>query len=125
MVKEIHVATALISISVFIVRFYWMIIGSHLLKIKPVRIIPHVNDTVLLISAIALAIQLEVYPFIDQWLTAKVIALLIYILLGTIALKRGKKKSIRIGAGFGAILTFIFIASVAGSKSSAGFLSMF
>lgn len=120
MIKDVHVATVLISISVFLIRFYWMIIGSKLLTIKPVKIIPHVNDTILLISAIALAVNVEQYPFVDQWLTVKVIALLVYILLGTVALKRGRKKNIRIVAGFAAILTFAFIVSVAATRSPAG-----
>lgn len=122
MIKDIHVATVLISISVFLVRFYWMIIGSKLLTIKPVKIIPHINDTVLLVSAIALAINVGQYPFVDQWLTVKVIALIVYILFGTVALKRGKKKNIRIAAGFAAILTFAFIVSVAATRSPMGFL---
>lgn len=120
MIKDIHVATVLISIAVFVLRFYWMIVESRLLTIKPVKIIPHVNDSILLVSAIALAVQLEQYPFVDHWLTVKVVALLLYILLGTIALKRGKKKSIRLVAGFSAIFIFAFMASVAGSKNPAG-----
>ncbi|MDH3326222.1 MAG: SirB2 family protein [Gammaproteobacteria bacterium] len=123
--KDIHVTTALISITVFVIRFYWMIIESRLLTIKSVKIIPHINDTVLLVSAIALAVKLGQYPFIDQWLTVKVIALLVYILLGTVALKRGRGKNSRIMAGFAAILTFAFILSVAGSKNPAGFISVF
>jgi len=125
MIKDVHVATALISISVFLLRFYWMIVESRLLTIKPVKILPHVNDTVLLGSAIVLAVQLGRYPFVEQWLTVKVIALLVYIVLGTVALKRGKKKNTRIAAGFAAILTFVFMLSVAGSKNPVGFMSMF
>ena len=123
MIKDIHVTTVLISISVFLVRFYWMIIGSRLLSIKPVKIIPHVNDTVLLISAITLAVKLEQYPFVEQWLTVKVILLLVYILLGTVALKRGKKKSIRVVAGFAAIAMFAFMISVAVTRDPFGLIN--
>jgi len=122
MIKDIHVTTVLISISVFLVRFYWMLIGSRLLTMKPVKIIPHINDTILLVSAIVLAVKMEQYPFIDHWLTAKVVLLLVYIVLGTIALKRGKKKNTRIAAGFAAILVFAFMISIAVTKSPMGFL---
>jgi len=123
MIKDVHVATVLISISFFIVRFFWMVSGSKLLTIKPVKILPHINDTVLLISAIVLAVKIEQYPFVDHWLTVKVVALLAYIVIGTVALKRGKTKNARIAAGFIAIFIFIFMMSVAGTRDPAGFLS--
>ena len=53
------------------------------------------------------------YPFAQSWLTAKVIALIVYIALGTIALKRGKTKAVRSGALLAAIVTFAYIVSVA------------
>jgi len=121
MIKVIHVTTVFISIGFFIVRFYWMVAGSTLLTTKPVKILPHVNDTILLLSAIVLAISTAQYPFSDQWLTVKVIGLLIYIVLGSIALKRGRTKSKRIVAGFSAIILFAFIVSVAVTRSPLGF----
>ena len=53
------------------------------------------------------------YPFVEPWLTAKLLALLLYIGLGTIALKRGKTKGIRIAAYVGALATFGYIVAVA------------
>lgn len=125
LIKYIHVTTVVISIGVFLLRFYWMLIDSRLLKAKPVKIIPHVNDTILLVSAIVLVVQLRQYPFVHHWLTAKVTALVVYIVLGSLALKRCSDKRLRIVSGVGAILTFAFILSVAASKNPLGFLSMF
>jgi uncharacterized membrane protein SirB2 len=70
-------------------------------------------DTVLLASAIVLTIIIGQYPFVDGWLTVKLIALGVYIALGMIALKRGRTKTIRAAAFVAAVLVFVFIVSVA------------
>ena len=77
------------------------------------KILPHIIDTALLASAITLAIVLQQYPFVDHWLTAKLLALCLYIVLGTIALKRGKTQLIKTSALMGSILTFSYIVAVA------------
>ena len=102
-------------------RYAWMMFESPMLQKKWVKILPHIIDSLLLISAIILAIQISQYPLVDNWLTVKVLALLLYIILGSIALKRGKTKSIRIGVGMLAIATFVYMISVAVSKSTLGF----
>lgn len=123
MIKSIHLLTVSFSILLFILRYIWMILESPLLQKKWVKILPHIIDTLLLVSAIILAIQISQYPFVDGWLTAKVIALLLYIVLGTIALKRGKTKALRVFAGLLAIVTFAYILTVAISKNTLGFIS--
>lgn len=90
-----------------------MLMDSSMLTRHWVRIVPHIIDTVLLLSALTLAILVQQYPFVHAWLTAKVIALLIYILLGTVALKRGKTKAIRAIAFCAAVITFAYIVLVA------------
>ena len=69
--------------------------------------------------------MIEQYPFAAGWVTAKVIGLVVYILLGTVALKRGKTKSVRILAFIAAIAVYAWIVSVALSKDAAGFLAVF
>ena len=122
MIKSIHLTAVSITIILFIVRYVWMLIESPWLQKKWVKILPHIIDTVLLISAIVLVIQISQYPVVDAWLTAKVVALLLYIILGSVALKRGKTKSIRIVAGLMAISIFAYMLSVAVTKSALGFL---
>ena len=90
-----------------------MIMDSEQQKQKWVRISAPIIDTVLLVSAILQAIKIEQYPFTYNWLTAKLFALAIYIVLGMIALNYGKTKNIRITAWLGALLCFAYIASVA------------
>lgn len=116
--KLIHIGAALLSILGFFVRGLWMIRGSSRLTERWVRILPHVVDTVLLVSAIALAMRIHQYPGVHAWLTAKVAALLIYIVLGSIALKRGRTLAHRTIAGIGALLVFAYIVGVAHTRSA-------
>lgn len=114
-----HVTCAIASLLFFIVRGSWMISDSSMLQRPLVRIAPHFVDTILLISAVFLTLILEQYPFINGWLTAKFLALVVYIILGTIALKRGRTKAIRIAAFTASIGMFIYIVMVALSHDPA------
>lgn len=117
MLKIVHVSAVILSFIGFFARGLLMTFDSALLNARWVRIAPHVIDTVLLASAIALAIQVQQYPFVHHWLTAKVIALLAYIVLGTIALRRGRTKPIKIAAWLLALLVFAYIVAVARTRS--------
>lgn len=111
--KHFHVTCAVLSGSLFLLRGFWMLLESPTLQRRWVRTAPHVIDTLLLTSALIMVFWSGQYPFVQNWLTAKVIALLVYIGLGTIALKRGKTKAIRIAAFIGALLVFTYIVGVA------------
>ncbi|MFZ6751380.1 SirB2 family protein [Undibacterium sp. Ren11W] len=115
-VKHIHITCAAISGSFFILRAYWKMRDAAILQRRWVRILPHLIDTLLLASALTLVYWSGQYPFQQNWLTAKVLALLAYIVLGTIALKRGKSARIRAYALVGAMLTFGYILAVAISR---------
>jgi uncharacterized membrane protein SirB2 len=104
--KNLHLATIALTLTLFILRGVWMMADSPRLQARWVRIVPHVNDTLLLASGIALAVLIQQYPLMHGWLTAKVLALIAYIVLGTLALKRGKTKSRRIAAWIAALLVF-------------------
>jgi len=96
-----------------VLRGIWMMAGSPLLQARWVRIVPHVNDSLLLASGIGLAVLIRQYPLTHGWLTAKFFALIAYIVLGTIALKRGRTRGQRISAWFAALLVFGYMAAVA------------
>ena len=115
--KFIHKTTVVLTIVGFTVRGIWMMRGSPLLNTRGARTFPHVNDTLLLISAISAAAILGQYPFVNDWLTAKVLGLLSYILLGAIALTYGRTRKIRISAYIGAILSFTYVVHVAYTKN--------
>lgn len=115
--KLVHVSCATLSISLFILRGIWMLQDSARLRQRWVRIVPHVIDTVLLTSAILLALLSAQYPGVHDWLTAKIVALLLYIALGTVAIKRGTTKTIRGIAWLAAIVVFGYIVAVALSRN--------
>jgi uncharacterized membrane protein SirB2 len=111
--KFIHVSCVVLTFSLFLLRGFWMLRGSAMLQQRWVKILPHVIDATLLISAILLTLQIGQYPGVNGWLTAKVTALLLYIGLGTIAIRRGRSKQVRAAAWLGALLVFGYIVSVA------------
>ena len=121
--KHLHLATVTLSFCLFTLRGVWMWTDSPHRQRRWVRIVPHVIDAVLLASAIGLAVTLHQYPFVHGWLTAKILGLLAYIILGSIALKRGSTQSIRGTAFIGSLAVFGYIVSVAVTRSPLGFLA--
>ncbi len=113
LLKSIHITCVSLSYTLFLLRGIWMLRESPALQQRWVRIAPHTVDTLLLTSAILLAWQLGYSPLEQPWLAAKIVALLLYIVIGSIALKRGKTKRIRIAAWLVAQLIFFYIVSVA------------
>ncbi len=118
--KHLHLTCVALSGLGFAVRGVWMLCDSPMLTRRWVRIVPHVVDTLLLGSAIALAVSSSQYPFEQNWLTAKVVGLLVYILCGTLALKRAKSKATRTAFLLAAVLAFAYIVSVALTRSPYG-----
>jgi len=117
LIKNLHLTTIALSLALFILRGAWMIAASPLLQARWVRIVPHVIDTLLLASGIGLAVLIQQYPLVHGWLTAKVLGLIAYIVLGTVALKRGRTPGIRLVAFCGALVAFAYIVAVAMTKS--------
>lgn len=121
--KYLHITCAVLSISGYFLRGLWMMQDSPRLQASWVRVAPHIIDTLLLVSAIALTIRLQQYPFVHDWLTAKVLALLAYIVLGGIGLKYGRTRKIRIIAWAAALLTFAYLVAVALTRQPLPFLA--
>ncbi len=111
--KSIHIFCVLLTFLSFFIRGIWMIQNHPRLQQRWVKIVPHLIDSVLLLSGISLVFTIHQYPFINHWLTAKLLALLLYIILGSIALKRGKTKTIRLTAWISALGTFLYMVTVA------------
>ena len=115
--KYLHVGAVIASGSLFLLRGAWMLSGSANLQKKWVRVVPHVIDSVLLAAAIGLMMVTGQYPFAQGWLTVKVLALLGYIILGSIALKRGRNLRMRTIALVAALATFAYMVGVALTRS--------
>ena len=123
LIKMLHTLTAALTICGFVLRGYWMMNGSALLQHKATRIAPHIVDTLFMLSGIALAYVLYASAPVQPWLVPKLAGLAVYVVLGTVALKRGKTRAIRIAAFWGAIVTFAYIVGVAVSKSAASWMA--
>lgn len=122
-VRLLHITCALLSLVGFVVRGAWMLRATPLLSHRLTRTLPHLNDTLLLAAAVWLAWQSGVSPWSTPWLGAKVIGLLAYIVLGAIALRRGRTPQIRLAAWCAALLVFVWMLSVARLRTPAGFFS--
>lgn len=114
----LHVTCVYLSLAGFVLRGVWMIQESPLRFLKPVRILPHVVDTLLLLAAVMLAIMTAQYPFTHGWLTAKLLALLAYIGLGLVAFRFGRSRGVRILALVAALLAFAYMLAVAYGRSA-------
>ncbi len=120
--KQFHLATIAITLTLFVLRGVWMMADSPRLQARWVRIVPHVNDTLLLASGLSLAVLLGQYPLENGWLTAKLFALILYIVLGTVALKAGRTKGMRIAAWIAALLVFGYMVAVAVTRAPVPFM---
>lgn len=117
--KTAHVGSVVASFALFFLRGVWMMRESSLLRRAWVRVMPHLVDTVLLFSAVAMAVMTRQYPFVAGWLTAKVVALVAYIGLGMVALKYGRTRGVRVAAWIAALAVFGYIVAVALARNPA------
>ncbi|MCE1182043.1 MAG: SirB2 family protein [Rhodocyclales bacterium] len=113
LLKHLHVSCVVLSGLGFFVRGVLMLKASPWLNSRLARTLPHVVDTLLLGSAITMAVMSGQYPFAQSWLTAKFFGLLAYIFLGSLALKRGRTRAQRAGFFVLALLAFAYIVAVA------------
>lgn len=111
--KALHITCVLLSYALFLLRGVWMLRTSPMLQARWVKVLPHLVDTLLLGSAIMLAVQLNISPLSAPWLMTKIIAMLCYIGLGMLAIKRGKTRRIRLAAWLAAQAVFFYIVAVA------------
>lgn len=120
--KLLHVTAVVLSGGGFLARYAFTVTRGRL----PggwARVVPHVVDTILLASALAMAWIAGFRPLHDPWLEAKLAGLVVYILAGTIALKRGRTARARAAAFAVALLTYAYIVSVAITKNPLGLLA--
>lgn len=118
LIKLVHMSCAALSFSLFFMRGMWMLRAPEILQLRWVRVVPHVIDVVLLGSAVTLAVLSRQYPGVENWLGAKVAALLAYIALGMVALKRGRTRGVRTAAWLAALAVFGYIVAVARTRDA-------
>lgn len=114
LLKPLHISLALLSFSMFSMRGIWMWRESPMLQRRLwTRWVPDSIDTALLATGLWLMFRASLFPDTQPWLAAKMTALVLYIILGSIAIKRGPSRRIRMLAWGFASLVFIYIIGVA------------
>ncbi|SQI41369.1 Invasion gene expression up-regulator, SirB [Leminorella richardii] len=117
--KWLHIATAVISITLFIARFLGRWRGAAWVQHPVVKVFPHVNDTLLFITGVSLIFMTHFYPLTPQgaWMTEKLVGVVLYIGLGHLAMSRRTiSQMLRVTAFMAALLVFYFIVTVAVTK---------
>ncbi len=115
--KYIHTIAAVLTISGFVLRGYWMFAGSEVLQRRVTRTAPHFVDAVFFLAGVGMLWILRMNPFTQDWLLAKFAGIVAYIVIGSIAIKRGSTIQVRAIAFVAAVSTFAYIVGVALTKS--------
>jgi uncharacterized membrane protein SirB2 len=122
--KTIHVASAILTISGFALRAYWSLAKPGKLRSRAVRTLPHVVDTIFLLSGIGLIVVMHLNALQQDWLLAKFAALILYIALGMLALRQQLGRGIRYSAFVAALATFAYIVGAALLKTPYSWLNL-
>ena len=117
-----HQGLALISVVGFALRWYGTMIRFHFVRRRLVRVAPHLIDTLFLASGVLMIWNLGRIPVSTAWLLAKLSGLLLYIVLGILAMRSAPQLRRSLPAFIAALAVFAWIVSVAVSKSPWGFL---
>ena len=118
--KHLHMTAVALSGLLFMIRGLWLLQGSTQLQAKWVKITPHVVDTLLLVSAIAMLLVSHQFPV---WVHVKITLLVVYIGLGLMAFKKAKTQGQKLTFLLAAVAVYVFLISVALTKSPAGFFA--
>jgi uncharacterized membrane protein SirB2 len=121
--RHAHIGLALLSVGLFCVRGLLMLARSPRVHSAWLRYPSYLVDTLLLTAALMLMSVIEQYPFVDDWLTIKVCLLVVYVVLGSVALKRGRTRVVRVTAFFAALLVVTLLYGVARTHHPLGFLA--
>lgn len=125
-IRMVHITSIILSGSLFFLRG----LGLHLFKsplgmTAPVRYLSYTIDTVLLTSALMLMVTIGQYPFVDSWLTVKVLLVVAYIVLGAYGLKYGRTERVRMACWLAALVVFAYIVTIARAHDPLGLFSLY
>jgi len=124
-IKFVHVLCVILSGSLFALRGLMMLAGSRFANHSALRYLSYAIDTTLLTAALMLVTILHQYPFVQAWLTMKVLLLVVYIVLGVFALRRGRTRRVRVTCYFAALFVYAYIIGVALAHDPRGWLLHF
>ena len=122
--KLVHQGAVALSVTGFFVRGLASLAGAGWVRGRAAKTLPHAEDTVLLLSALAMAWTLRLTPGNAPWLLAKIVGLVLYVAFGVVALRPGRPLAVRASAWVAALATVAWIVSVAITKNPWGFFAM-
>lgn len=122
-IRLVHIWAVVLSGSLFALRGLALNLGAAWPKAAPLRYLSYTIDTVLLTAALMLMTLVRQYPFVDAWLTVKVLLLVVYIGLGIFAFRNRRGRGVRLAAWLAALGVYGFIVSVARAHDPLGFLA--
>jgi uncharacterized membrane protein SirB2 len=122
--KHTHLTALALSFLLFFVRGCLMMRSSPASKHRSLTITPHIVNLILIGTGISLAVLLKFNPGSQPWLVVKLVALILYIVLGILTFKH-PKLAIRKTLWLLSLVVFAFIVSVAVSKNPYGFFASF
>jgi uncharacterized membrane protein SirB2 len=123
-IRTVHIAAVIASGLLFLIRGGAAQLGASWAMAAPLRYLSYSIDTVLLTAALMLATILHQYPFVHGWLTAKVLLLVCYVVLGSFALKRGRTRAVRTSCWIAALLVYLYIVSIARAHHPLGVIAI-
>jgi uncharacterized membrane protein SirB2 len=121
-IKLVHIAAVLASGGLFALRGALVLAGVRWAMAAPLRYLSYSIDTVLLTAALMLLTALRLNPFAVPWLSVKLALLVVYVVLGSLALKRARSPRARALCYVSALATFAFMYFVARSHHPLGIL---
>jgi uncharacterized membrane protein SirB2 len=122
-IKFVHIFAISASGALFALRGAGVLAGARWPMWAPLRYLTYTVDTVLLTAALMLVTILHQYPFVQAWLTVKLLLVVVYVVLGTFALRRARTPRTRAICYFAALAVFAFIVSIAHAHSPWGVLA--
>ena len=122
MFTHLHMTLAVLSISLFTLRFIWTLANSSNLQAKWVKITPHIVDTLLLAIGVTMAVQYSINPVEQLWLGEKILAVIAYIFTGYFTLKLARNKPMQIIGYLGAMGWVMLIVRLAMTRESLFFV---
>ena len=118
MFKHLHMTLAVISVSLFTLRFVWTLMASENLTRKWVKIAPHIVDTFLIVSGVVMAVTLSINPLEQLWLAEKLLAVVAYVFTGYYALKLARNKAMQVIGYLGAMGWVMLVVRLAMNKEN-------
>jgi len=123
-IRHVHITAVTLSGALFFIRAVACnVFGAAWTMSAPVRYLSYAIDTTLLTAALMLMTIVHQFPFVNSWLTIKVLLLMVYIVLGSFALKRAKTRRARLLFSVAAIAVFVFIVGVAHAHDPLGWFA--